>query len=121
MSTEAKQVISAYYTFHREQEDRSVALTTVRLLESARRLSEGHARLMYRSVVTLQDAITAVAVLEVSMQSSKIVQVPNSLNTTSPDDPMEEYRNQGFAILSKFNLLSLWDEELARLRANRIN
>jgi len=95
MSAEANEVISQYYQYQRSLEDRNAARTTVRLLESLRRLSEGHARLMFRNNVLLHDAITAISLIESSMQSSSIVDAPNSLHTAFPSDSMEEYENQG--------------------------
>ncbi len=47
---------------------RSAARTTIRLLESVVRLAHAHARLCFRTVVTIQDAVAAVAVTECSMQ-----------------------------------------------------
>lgn len=51
---------------------------------------------MYRNKVLLYDAITAISLIEASMQSSSIVvDSPNTLHTAFPSDPMEEYANQG--------------------------
>ena len=76
--------MSKYYQLQRQTDCFSSGRTTVRLLESLVRLSQGndchgnsyskmcvcaaHARLMMREVVTLQDAIVAVAIMECSMQ-----------------------------------------------------
>lgn len=95
MSLGANEVISEYYQQQRSLEDRNAARTTVRLLESLRRLSEGHARLMYRNEVTVHDAVTAISLLEAAMQSStSIANITSSLHIAFPPDPMEEYRNQ---------------------------
>lgn len=75
--------MSKYYQLQRQTDCYGNGRTTVRLLESLVRLSQGncchgdifsrkislaHARLMMREEVTLQDAIVAVAVMECSMQ-----------------------------------------------------
>ena len=75
--------MSRYYQLQRQTDCLGNGRTTVRLLESLVRLSQGngchgdsysnmaavaHARLMMRDEVTLQDAIVAVAVMECSMQ-----------------------------------------------------
>lgn len=60
---------------------RSAARTTLRLLESLIRLAQAHARLMYRDVVTLQDAIVAVTCVECSMQNTALLGGVNALHS----------------------------------------
>ncbi len=69
LTPQAMQVLEQYYTLQRSSEHRSVALTTVRLIESLIRLSEAHARLMCRNSVTLQDAVVAVLCVECCRKS----------------------------------------------------
>ena len=59
------------------------------------RLSQAHARLMFREEVMVQDAVVAVSLVESSMQSSALIGNIDALHTSFPSDPMEEYKVQG--------------------------
>jgi hypothetical protein len=61
------------------------------------RLSQAHARLMFREKVTVQDAVVAVSLVESSMQGSALIGSTDALHTSFPNNPMEEYRVQGKA------------------------
>ncbi|CAG7827610.1 unnamed protein product [Allacma fusca] len=119
MSRSANEVLSTYYEFQRNSSNRNVARTTVRLLESLIRLSEGHARLMHRDIVTVHDAVTAVTLMESSMLGSSLMGEASSLHTAFPSDPMKEYYNQARVILSKLELPQLWAEEVKYLKQLR--
>jgi DNA helicase MCM9 len=95
LTDQANEVLSRYYQVQRKSEMRDAARSTVRLLESLIRLSEGHARLMCRDKVILHDALTAITLIESSMQGSALISEIDTLHTTFPADPMEEYRSQG--------------------------
>jgi len=64
-------------------------------ITTAHRLSQAHARLMFREKVTVQDAIVAVSLVESSMQGSALIGGIDALHTSFPYNPMEEYRVQG--------------------------
>ena len=83
---------------------RNAARTTIRLLESLIRLAQAHARLMYREVVTTQDAVVAVTCVECSMQNTALLGAMNALHTRFPDDPAEEYTRQAQLVLGKLGL-----------------
>lgn len=51
LSQEAEELLSAYYQLRRQQAGRQTSRTTVRMLESLVRVSQGHARLMARNEV----------------------------------------------------------------------
>lgn len=59
------------------------------------RLSQAHAKLMFREEVTVQDAIITVALVESSMQSTALIGQVNVLHTSFPKNPVDEYAHQG--------------------------
>lgn len=109
MTPEANKVLSRYYQRQRQADIRNAARTTIRLLESMIRLSQAHARLMFRSRVTVQDALVSVVVMESSMQAAALLGGVNALHTKFPDNPDEEYKRQAVLILSQLGLHDLVD------------
>ena len=83
-------VLSKYYQLQRRSDSMRCARTTVRLLESLVRLAQSHAKLMFRSEVTLEDAMTAVILVEASLTSTKTLNVP--INLHSPEMEMTVYK-----------------------------
>ena len=65
MSDEAALLLEAHYEKVRSSQSFSIPVT-VRFLESLIRLSQAHARLMYRNIVTLEDAVAVLKVMECS-------------------------------------------------------
>lgn len=65
LSDDAASLLEKHYECCRMSESATIPVT-VRFLESMIRLSQAHARLMYRNVVILQDAIAVLRVMECS-------------------------------------------------------
>lgn len=65
MSDEAAMLLEAHYEKCRSCQSHTIPVT-VRFLESLIRLSQAHARLMYRDRVTIQDAVAVVQLMESS-------------------------------------------------------
>ncbi|XP_069462714.1 DNA helicase MCM9 isoform X2 [Ambystoma mexicanum] len=115
MSEEADLILVRYYQMQRKSDNRNAARTTIRLLESLIRLAEAHARLMFRSIVTVEDAVTVVSVMESSMQGGALLGGVNALHTSFPEHPTEQYRMQCELLLEKLGLQKVLNEELMRL------
>ena len=65
MSDEAAMLLERHYEKCRSAQSSTIPVT-VRFLESLIRLSQAHARLMFRGVVTLDDAVAVIRVMECS-------------------------------------------------------
>jgi len=116
LSLAANRILSKYYQRQRQTDGADVARTTVRLLQSCVRLAQGHARLMMRKEVTVQDAVCAVLLLESSTDSSSsLIQGKNILHSGFPQDPLCEYKTQARLVLTGLGLGELWQEELNRI------
>lgn len=68
---------------------------------------------MFRDEVGVQDAVVAVALMEVSMQSSALVENVDALHTGFAKDPEREYRNQARIILGRLGLHDILERELS--------
>ncbi|XP_060094620.1 DNA helicase MCM9 [Heteronotia binoei] len=108
-------ILVRYYQMQRQSDCRNAARTTIRLLESLIRLAEAHARLMFRDIVTVEDAVTVVSVMESSMQGGALLGGVNVLHTSFPENPREQYRMQCELILEKLELQDILCDELQRL------
>ena len=115
LSPNSNVILSKYYQRQRQTDGADAARTTVRLLQSCVRLAQGHARVMARSEVTIQDAVMAVLLLESSCASSSLTQGGNVLHSSFPEDPIREYKAQARKILSGLGLTELLQQELERI------
>lgn len=115
LNADCMKVLQMYYQAQRAADIRNAARTTIRLLESLIRISEAHARLMFRDEVTVGDALFAVIIMESSMQSSAILEKQaGCLHTSFPNNPDEHFFEQAKIILTKLKL----PDVLSRLEDN---
>ena len=119
ISPPAAKLLQVHYQNCRMKENSTIQVT-VRLFESLIRLSQAHARLMFRDIVTLQDAVAVILLMECSALS-----VGGSNPTFAQDarfhrDPMENFpsdsecdeafRWEQHALLSRYGLIDLLPE-----------
>ncbi|GFO31120.1 DNA helicase mcm9-like [Plakobranchus ocellatus] len=117
LGPKSSKILQAYYRAQRGADDRNAARTTMRLLQSMIRLSQAHARLMFREEVTVQDAVVAVTLMESSMQGAALLGGVNTLHTAFPADADEEYLLQAELVLSRLGLTEILEEELTQQRS----
>ncbi|KNC49580.1 DNA replication licensing factor MCM9 [Thecamonas trahens ATCC 50062] len=110
LTAPAEVILKTYYQLQRQADSRNAARTTLRLLESLVRLAQGHARLMFRERVLIQDAIVAVTLMEASMHTYALLGVTSALHSGFPDDPELEYGAQRSLILDRLQLAHLVDD-----------
>ncbi|KAJ3206028.1 DNA helicase mcm9 [Dinochytrium kinnereticum] len=107
LSDEASCILQRYYQLQRNSDVRNAARTTVRLLESLIRLTQAHARLMCKRVADVQDAVSAVLLMELSMNASGIASGQSPLHAPFPADPESFYLQQETELLTKMGLAQL--------------
>eukprot|EP00956_Cyclotella_meneghiniana_P028191 scaffold64965_cov79-Cyclotella_meneghiniana.AAC.9 len=112
LTTEASQLLENHYDLCRQSKTEKSLPVTVRFLESLIRLSQAHARLMYRNEVLLDDAVAVILLMEHSATAYQDVQddfkFVNPIDSDFPpfdrsDDDfknakeilLERYRNNG--------------------------
>lgn len=104
LSMEAKVIISKYYQLQRAADTRDAARTTVRLLESLIRLAQAHAKLLFQSEILAHDAITAIILMESSLQTQSILGQKPDLYPGAPDDAQAEYERLAELVFKKLNI-----------------
>ncbi|KAJ2744568.1 DNA helicase mcm9 [Coemansia sp. BCRC 34301] len=106
VSTPASElVLTRYYQIQRQRDSGNAARTTIRLLESLIRLSQAHARLMFRDKVQTEDAVVAVVLMETTMLSASVLgSTTDALHTTFPKDSQAFYRELEKLVLNRLGL-----------------
>lgn len=89
ISNPAAILLQSHYQACRLNQSSSVQVTT-RLLEALIRLSQGHARLMFRDTVTLQDAVSVILLMESSAWSVGCLNT-SDIKTTINRDPLDDF------------------------------
>ncbi|VEN59871.1 unnamed protein product [Callosobruchus maculatus] len=119
LSEESETILSAYYQMQRSLDGRNKARTTVRLLESLVRLSQGHARLMYHETVEVIDSIYAIVLVDTAMvNESSLLSLNVSTNSVFPERPDVHYKTVLSTILEKLQLLEILEKETSKLKEN---
>ncbi|XP_055635308.1 DNA helicase MCM9-like [Toxorhynchites rutilus septentrionalis] len=87
VSDDANAILASYYKLCRSDAARDPSRTTVRLLDSLVRLSQAHARLVFREEVTALDAITVIRLMESSWGFGKVIQPMDLIRSMPPLEP----------------------------------
>ncbi|KAK3249602.1 DNA helicase mcm9 [Cymbomonas tetramitiformis] len=103
LTSDAEQLLSAYYTLQRRSAGYANARTTIRLLESLVRMTQAHARLMFRPQATRADAATAVIIMEASSTSSPILGAMNAMDAFFGDEADQDFHKQEQLILQQLS------------------
>ena len=110
LSSDANEILSAYYTAQRSRDaSNNQSRTTIRFLESLIRLAQAHAKICFKDTVGIDDAVAAVILLETSMSSCSILGSSNTLHSSFPENPDEDFTEKKMNCLSRLNLHQIAD------------
>lgn len=111
--------MASYYQLQRRQSSRNKSRTTVRLLDSLVRLSQGHARLLFHESVQIIDAVMAVILVEIGMgyQEDSILNLDMNVHSSFPDDSINSYVELLNNVLEKLNLHDILEQEINSLHS----
>lgn len=87
MTDEANEMLGSYYRRCRNDPGRDLGRTTVRLLDSLMRLSQAHARLLFRDRVNSYDAAIVIRLMESTYGFGRILQPFHVITETLPLGP----------------------------------
>ncbi|KRX49337.1 DNA helicase MCM9, partial [Trichinella murrelli] len=97
-------VLTQYFMKQRSNVNREEGLTTVRMLDSLIRLAQAHARLMFRDIVTVQDALMATIFIELTLKDLSLLVTPDPLQSVFPSDPEADYKQFEMLMLEVLGL-----------------
>ncbi|KAF9329634.1 protein phosphatase 2A regulatory subunit cdc55 [Podila minutissima] len=118
----AEEVLTKYYQLQRKADVRNAARTTIRLLESLIRLSQAHARLMAKDLVTVEDAVAIVSLMEATVQGGvAVLGGVNPLHASFPKSAEDEYQMQETVLLRRLDLEHLASTPRAQRSQERRN
>lgn len=118
----AEEVLTKYYQLQRKADVRNAARTTIRLLESLIRLSQAHARLMAKDLVTVEDAVAIVSLMEATVQGGvAVLGGVNPLHASFPKSAEDEYQMQETVLLRRLHLEHLASIPRLQQRQERRN
>ncbi len=104
LSQPAQTLLRTYYQFERASSGRNTARTTVRLLEALVRLAQAHARLSFRETATALDAVFAIAAVESSARSQRVVGGMGALHAPFPRDPHADFEEYSSNLLARLGI-----------------
>ena len=115
LGDEPAMLLERHYEKCRTAESSTIPVT-VRFLESMIRLSQAHARLMYRNVVTLEDAVAVLRIMECSafayggfdgnVDDFQNILYRDPMTVDFIDDPDTEFDGFMYRILDRYGMLS---------------
>ncbi|CAG9853759.1 unnamed protein product [Phyllotreta striolata] len=117
LTDEARSILNNYYNIQRRLTCRNKARTTVRLLESLVRLSQGHARLMCHKNVEIIDSVFAVFLVDTSMDmETSIFNLNVAAISTFPEHPKMTYYHLLETISDKLQAHDILQKEMDSLQ-----
>lgn len=94
ITPEAESLIRGYYKMRRRSEDTSLGRPTIRLLESLIRLTQAHARLMWRTQANRSDVVVAVDLIEASTHTIMDGGKGSKRTFSDPDSALQQREMQ---------------------------
>jgi MCM AAA-lid domain len=129
MTDAAAVLLEKHYEMCRSAQSNTIPVT-VRFLESLIRLSQAHARLMFRNEVTLVDAVAVIQIMESSAFAyggfdggesnvDSLYRDPMTLDFSAEADL--DFLCMEYRILQRYQMLDYMDDELCRKARSMLN